>query len=132
MKLLFTLLLTIAIFVNVKGDFSINPLLDYLQESGYYQILAQIKYHIGEDIAIDVCKDLVKSIHCEEIIRIYIPPGPSKINSKKDKKPLSDGEKLLNIIMENYDVLVNEKGKDAVEEYINKIKIQYLAPKEED
>ena len=57
MKLLFTLLLTIAIFVNVKGDFSINPLLDYLQESGYYQILAQIKYHIGEDLAIDVCKD---------------------------------------------------------------------------
>ena len=132
MKLLFTLLLTIAIFINAKGDFSINPLLDYLQESGYYQILAQIKYHIGEDIAIDVCKDLVKSIHCEEIIRIYIPPGPSKINSKKDKKPLSDGEKLLNIIMENYDVLVNEKGKDAVEEYINKIKIQYPAPKEED
>ena len=132
MKLLFTLLLTIAIFVNVKGDFSINPLLDYLQESGYYQILAQIKYHIGEDLAIDVCKDLVASIHCEEIIRIYIPPGPSKINSKRGIKPLSDEEILLNIFMENYDILVNEKGKDGAEEYINKIKKEYPVPEKED
>ena len=129
MKLLFTLLLTIAIFINAKGDFSINPLLDYLQESGYYQILTQIKYYIGSDIAIDVCKDLVASNHCEEVIRIYISPAPSNSNFNGGIKPLSDGEFLLNIFTENYDILVNEKGKDGAEEFINKIKKEYPVPK---
>ena len=56
--------------VEVKGgDYSIDTFLDFLQEKGYYDIIQSVKVYFGDDIAIDVCKEFVKSNHCEEVVR---------------------------------------------------------------
>ena len=52
-------LLFMMLLVYEQSHFSINELLDYLQETGYYDIIQQIKYFYGDDVAICLCKELV-------------------------------------------------------------------------
>ena len=64
----------------LRGSFSITPLLDYLQESGYYDLIQEIKNVFGDDVAIDICKELTNSNDCEIVVRTYMittaPPNP--------------------------------------------------------
>ena len=66
-------LLSLLIVLNVKSSYSIDDFLNYLQETGYYDIIVQIKYYYNEDIAISFCKEIIKSEHCDILVRIYIP-----------------------------------------------------------
>ena len=54
MKVLRTFLFALLFisFSNIKGGYSIDYALNYLQENGYYDIIQQIKIYLGDDVAI--------------------------------------------------------------------------------
>ena len=65
-------LLFIALAFNGETTYSIDALLDYLQESGYYEIIYQVKKHFGDDVAIDFCEGIVRTTQCEEVVKVYM------------------------------------------------------------
>ena len=68
--------LVIATKEDVNG-YTINPFIIYLQETGYYEVINDVKCKITTDVAIEVCKILTESPHCEEVVRIYMScPNP--------------------------------------------------------
>ena len=73
MRTLIILLFSLLTISNVKGDYSINSFLNYLQEKGFYELFAEIKYFFGDDVSISFCKDLFPTRDCENVIRVYIP-----------------------------------------------------------
>ena len=62
--------------VGIKGStYSIDNLLNYLQETQYYDIIYQVKLIFGDDIAISVCKSFIATNQCEDVVRIYMDPA---------------------------------------------------------
>ena len=59
-------------FVNGQKGYSIGELLEYLKRIGYFDIIQEVKRSFGPDIAIDVCKALIKNNECEIIVRVYM------------------------------------------------------------
>ena len=84
MKAFGYLLFIAFILSNVKSDYSINILLDFLQEKGYYNIIQHVKIIFGDNIAISVCKSFIETIHCEEVVRVYMIGSPSKAPTRRD------------------------------------------------
>ena len=60
---------------NIKGDYSIDTLLNYLQEKGFYELLVEVKSYFGTDVSISFCKQLIKNSGCETVVRVYISPN---------------------------------------------------------
>lgn len=118
MKPLIALLLILAIISNIKGDYSINTFINYLQEKGLYDLLAEIKYYFGNDVSIDFCKELLKSSHCEIVIKVYIP---SKTRKSREGEPEEEKKDIVQIIDEYYEVLINAGFKNFE---IDKIKLK--------
>ena len=87
MRYLFCIILILS-NIEVQGTtYSIDALLDYLQETEYYEIIEAIKNAFGDDIAIDVCKQLTKSNDCEQVVRIYMvfyEPEPEAEETDED------------------------------------------------
>ena len=149
MKVIIFLLFVIFAF---SGDatYSIDALLDYLQETGFYEIIFQVKNNFGNDVAIDFCKGIVKNAHCEEVIRVYMPESSGLPHCPKDEmnldlkaKPSENFIKEIKILLKeasqvtkyyiiffvnNYNVLItkmNEKDilkliKNFIDKYGNK------------
>ena len=93
-----TLLLSLLIVLDVRANYSIIDFLNYLQEKGYYDIIVGVKRYFGKDVAIEICKGLVSSGDCEQLVRIYIPN-----TSRGD----DEGMKTLESIIfnpDNYDI----------------------------
>ena len=109
----YTIILLLALLVLTKEDlqdnYSIDSFLNYVQKMGFFGLLNDIKCQISTDVAIDFCKELCSSPHCEELIRQYmtcninrrssniLPPSPSDVmksilENYKDiiKKPIDD------------------------------------------
>ena len=85
-KYLFYIILLLS-NIGVQGSYySINILLDYLQETQYYDLIQKLKIAFGNDVAIDVCKELAKNNDCGEVVRIYMvnEPEPYEIESDED------------------------------------------------
>ena len=82
MKALAIVLLSLLIVLDVKADYSMAPFIDYMQEKGYYDILVQVKFYYGVDIAIDLCKQFVASNDCDPLVRTYFPSGTRKDNEE--------------------------------------------------
>ena len=78
MKTLKILLFTLLIIVYIKGeDYSYDKLIDYLKQTGIYNILVTVNNNFGNDITIDVCQRIVQSYTCYDVVRNYIgPPSP--------------------------------------------------------
>ena len=69
------ILLFILLLVTKEdwGDnFLINTFLKYIQGNGYYDVINEVKCEISTDVAIEVCKILTESPHCEEVVRVYM------------------------------------------------------------
>ena len=98
MKALFIILLSLIIVLDVKADYSFETFINYLQEKGYFELFEQIKHYYGNDIAIEFCKELIKSADCEQVIRIYI----SSISRGKDEEIISLESIIFN--PDNYDI----------------------------
>ena len=96
MKSLIILLFSLLTISNIKGDYSIHPFLNYLQEKGIYDLLVEIKIYFGNDIAICFCNDLFHSKDCEEVINIYIASGarPNGPGENKTLKQIANPYKL--------------------------------------
>ena len=74
MKSLAILVLSILLFnFTDSNEYSIDEILNYLQSNGLYEVLMEVKYYFGDDVAIALCKEFVQSNDCEKIIRTYIP-----------------------------------------------------------
>ena len=87
MKALIVFLLSLLIVLDVKADYSIDTFLEYMQQKGYYDIIAQIKEYFWDDVAIEFCKELVQSNDCEQLVKIYINiPGKTRGQFKETKK----------------------------------------------
>ena len=111
--------------INVQGgDYSIDSFLDYLQETGYYDLIQVIKNTFGDNVAIDVCKELAKNSDCECLVRVYmiktdgsgmgkITPGHIHIENNEEileyfeKKYKINGKmrKLIEVILRFYYIL---------------------------
>ena len=107
MKALCILLLSLLIVSDAKTDYSIDTFIKFLQENGYYDILMQIKLYYGDDIAISLCKNFIKSEHCELLVRVYIH---IKVRGPGEDKP------SLRIIIfnpDNYN-FYKDKAKDII------------------
>ena len=85
MKAFITLLFMMFIISNINGDYSIDNFLNYLQESGYYDLFQEVKYSLGDDIAITLCKELVNSNDCEIVIKVYMAPKLTQSNTNIDR-----------------------------------------------
>ena len=72
MKAILFILFPLIIFNFDLSKYSINKFIEYLEETGYYEVISNIKSVLGDDMAIDVCKEFVKSNDCEVVIRTYM------------------------------------------------------------
>ena len=72
----FILILSLLFMVKTQDTtaqrYSIKPFIEYLQDQGYYKILEDIKMNFGTDVAVDMCKSLIPSPHCNEVVRNYV------------------------------------------------------------
>ena len=157
MKAFTILLFNLFLFSNIEGSFSIDSLLEYLQQTGYYEIIQAVKFYYGNDVAISVCKELVQSRHCETVVRVYMinnyvvyslklsrasnktPQTLEKNPELKDlvKEPKEIVKPLLNYLLKFYDILKrNMKEEEKIKTFFeninsNKIILKILpAPKE--
>ena len=73
----------ILFIVNGQSSFSIDNLLDYLQQTGYYEIIQNVKRYFGDDVAIELCQELVQTNQCETVVRIYMTNDPPDITHPK-------------------------------------------------
>ena len=62
-------------YINIQY-YSIDSFIKYLQKNRFFEIFSEIKLFFGVDVSIEMCKNLVKSPHCEEVIRVYITYNP--------------------------------------------------------
>ena len=120
MKVSIFLLLILLIQLSVQTDYSIYSILNYLQEKGYYDIIAQVKYHYGDDVAIDLCKGIIPSIDCKEMVRVYI--APNKVRPNNNDEDENQTRPTLEIIVFESDVNFNYI---YILKVINKIKDKY-------
>ena len=126
MKAITFLLLFIFSF---SGDttYSIDALLDYLQETGYYEIIYQVKKHFGDDVAIDFCKGIVKTTQCNEVVRVYMSTISSSGQRRCPKKEIEPVNPIIipkptdNFIKEIINLLAGVPSQDlpVVESYIS-------------
>ena len=75
MKYSIILLLSLLIATNedIGDNYEINTFISYLQKTGYYELLYEVKCAFGKDVAIEFCLELVSSPFCEEVVRVYLP-----------------------------------------------------------
>ena len=87
MKVPITLLLYFSIILGINCGYSIEEFLEYVIKNGYYDITEQIKNYYGNEIAVDICKELMKQENCdgcEELVYVYIPDNNhSKVRGKE-------------------------------------------------
>ena len=131
-RYLFYMILILSNIEVLRGDYSIDSFLDYLQEKGYYNLIQAIKNAYGDDIAIKVCKELLQSNDCEIVVRVYmtggsgVHPAPPYINIElltkiiqyfEQKYKLTENViKLIELIVKFYPTSIN---KETIEEIIN-------------
>ena len=126
--------------VGVKGSsFSIDVLLDYLQEKQYYEIIYQIKLIFGDDITISVCKSFIATNHCEEVVRTYMTSAGSRgqraairVPTEEDLSPecryilsnyfiLPAKRPVVICVLYHYDTLEKSMNENEIIELIEKI-----------
>ena len=101
MKYTIILLLTLVIATKENGVlFTINPFINYLQETGYYEVINDVKCQITSDVAIEVCEILTESPHCEEVVRIYMTCAPRTrpISRRSPTSPPSRADIFISIL----------------------------------
>ena len=112
MKSFIILFLLIFIVINSKDSYSINNLLNYLQDNKLYDILVEVKTYLGEDVAISLCKDFVPTNHCEDVVKVYIVV--------REGTRIIDDTTVRKIYNENYSTLMNFFGQKKFNEIYNK------------
>ena len=109
MKFLVFIFISLFLALNKCDDeYSINTLLNFLQSTGYYEIIYEIKLSFGDDVAIAFCKEIVPTNHCDEVVKVYMPPPsvgkkcPRNIN---DIKNIISRPKIHENLISNINIL---------------------------
>ena len=110
MKTLLFIFLPLIIFNVDLNKYSINSLLDFLENTGFYEVLKNVKIVLGNDIAIEVCKEFVNSKDCDLVVVVYIPikqPEELNDNSNRDDFDFFEEIGLEELLMkdENLEIL---------------------------
>ena len=129
MKVLVFLLFIVFTF-NGDNSFSIDALLDYFQETGFYEIIYQVKMNFGDDVAIDFCKEIVRNTQCEEVVRVYMPdslPSTQRRCPKKEIDPVNPAinPKPSDDFIEEIIKLLHGVSSQVIESYISFILKNY-------
>ena len=131
MKKMIILLLALLIVVNngqfILDNYSIYQFIDYILEKGYYDLIYWAKCSYDDEIAISVCLEFVPSIHCEPVVRTYMPkPQQKGENSRRAsyscpsiRKEIYRPKNLINL-KKKYSFKVIEKKVKYLEEIIKK------------
>ena len=122
MKVIRYLLYMMLLMSNIevlRGDYSIDSFLDYLQESEYYNLIQAIKNNFGDDVAMDVCKELFKSNDCETVVRVYMTNDSGSGSSTKSKIQRHIDTSIYEEIIEYFE----NKYTNIIEEMKNLIKL---------
>ena len=88
----FLILFTFIKLDNI-GNYSIEVFLNYLQITGFYDLLSDIKYKKGSEVAIYICKIFFNyNPYCDDVVRVYIPnpASPSSVNPDKNVVNIMD------------------------------------------
>ena len=76
MKSSLIIILTLLLFTKsqdtIAQKYSIKYFIKYLQDSGIWEVLYEVKKYFGTDIAIEICEDFLQSPYCGEVVRVYI------------------------------------------------------------
>ena len=75
-RYLFYMILILSNIDSYRGSHSISVFIEYLQESGYYDLIQEIKNSFGDDVTIAICEDLFKSKDCEILVKVYMQGWP--------------------------------------------------------
>ena len=100
MKALLLLLLPLIIFNLDLSNYSINSFLDYLQETGLYEVIRNVKMLLGDDVAVEFCKEFVKSNDCKTVVIIYM---------SNDLAPQKDDDNYANSYHLKFEEFEDEK-----------------------
>ena len=117
MKAIVFILLPLIVFNVDLNNYSINAFLDYLQHTGYYEVIEDIKIYAGIDVAIDFCLNFIQSNDCEKVIKFYMSSYSHGI--KDDTNPIE----LISLVHQdkNQKVLLKFYPKEEIELRIKKI-----------
>ena len=142
--ILFLLLPLIILKTNsqINNDYSIDSFLDYLQNSGYYEVILGIKLLYGNDYAISFCKTYVAmTSDCELVVVIYMiirtatPVKPSytlqEENDKIDEIVNYIKQTFLDILLKNNNNDINEVN-DKLEIFKNTLIKEFKKNKSEE
>ena len=140
MKTIRYLFCFILIFSNIevlRGDYSIDTFLDYLQQSGYYELIQSIKIYFGDDVAIDVCLELTQTNDCETVVKVYMtggnkitfprPPIDPKIFKEifqyfeNNYNISNEMRELIELIISFYDNLIENMNIEEIINFIERI-----------
>ena len=102
-RYLFYMMLLLSNTEVLGGDNSKDTFLNYLQEKGYYDIIHSVKVLFGDDIAIDVCLELIQSDDCKEVVRVYMP-GEIKIAIPEPHIDTQIFKEILDYIENKYNI----------------------------
>ena len=112
-----------------------------MKSEGLFDIISQIKFSYGQDIAIISCEELNKNNcgHYKELVTAYIPMTKhSDINANQLKDPsdiLKPNQKIYNEIIKSEiknnirDILKNRKTPEELESLANIIIENYISQK---
>ena len=119
MKSLLSLFCFFLIIVNTKEDYTFETLFNYLEDEGFLPILEEIKINLGYDIAISMCKEIVKTNQCEAIMKSF---------NRSGSRPFQHGEDNIN--NKNLEeILFEEKNLQILKKKFNKIEIKKIIQK---
>lgn len=112
MKALLFIFLPFIILSLDISQYSINSFLNFLQETGYYEIIAQIKILYESDYAIAVCKEFTKSVYCKEAVLIYMPASsrpPTRPGDNTDSQSTSTKNGLIAFLLKEENLKILSK-----------------------
>ena len=117
-RYLFYMMLLLSNIEVLRGSYSIDSLLDYLEEKGYYDIIQTVKIYFGDVVAINVCIELAQTYNCEEVVRVYMTDSGSGDGGRHKKTPPpihinTFGEEILEYFENKYNI--NEEMRELIE-----------------
>ena len=109
----YTIILLLTLLIATKEDvngYTINPFIEYLQETGYYEVISDVKCQITTDVAIEVCEILTESPHCEEVVRVFMtcpslsPPFYPDLSDPAIPQPSPSPADILISILDSHNI----------------------------
>lgn len=112
MKALLFIFLPFIIFSLDISQYSINSFLNYLQQTGYYDIFEQIKIIYGSDYAIAACEEFTPSKYCKEAVLVYMSASsrpPTRPGDNTDSQSTSTKNGLIAFLLKEENLKILSK-----------------------